>query len=177
MNAENIGYLYSREELKVLVLILGLDGLPGVDLPELDEAAYRSAFADLAEAGIITPAGEIAGVERLTTLLLMNAARCQRGFRLESGGRSVLIWRGSTMFLLGVVPAHGGCVLIPLQALTNVREALPAQFAHSAPPFVLYDVAAPGAPLREAADSDGLRALLRWVCDALDTAGPLPPRN
>ncbi|MBQ8088425.1 MAG: hypothetical protein IJ234_08405 [Clostridia bacterium] len=130
MNAESIGYRYEPIELATLLAILRLPNPPDAPLPELTEALAQNAAEELIEAGIVLSAGEGYGVNRLNALLLSNAAHCRYHVTARAADRTVVLWRGSALFVLGEFPKSGAITLTPIRDAAAARRALQDALNH-----------------------------------------------
>ncbi|MBO4299024.1 MAG: hypothetical protein J5998_09505 [Clostridia bacterium] len=124
MNADLVSYRYTRDELSTLLLILDLPPFPGVQLPPIDEAAYRAAVDSLADSGLVTPAGDRAIVDQLTALLLLSIAKSRFHFRFDAPDRAIALWRCPLLCVMGVFPLQGECSLTPVPSLAGCDAAL-----------------------------------------------------
>ena len=123
MSGDTVSYRYGRDELCALAQVLKKP-LQGIDLPALNESAFHDALSTLEAAGLVTPAADRVGVDRLTALLVNEMAKCDRCAAFRSGGRATILWQGPHLILLGTYGTRGPVSLTPLQTPDDAAEAL-----------------------------------------------------
>lgn len=114
MNAENVGYRFTDDEIATLALILSLNAPPGAAQHVIDEESYDRAFEALTAAQVVTPAGEDVYIEPLTAMLLTEISDSPRCLRIVSGNRSAAIY-SSLRLLVADEQFSGIHTLIPLR--------------------------------------------------------------
>ena len=160
MNAETVSYRYTTDELNALLLILDLPGLPGLPMPAISQAAYRAAIDSLSDSGLVTPAGDQAIIDRLTVLLLSSIAKCSFFVRFDAAGRTVLLWRGPTIYIVGMFPEQGECSLTPLPSPDEAEDALNAALIRCAFPLTVASPALLGEETLTASDADQRESIM-----------------
>ena len=137
MNAENVGYRFTDDEIATLALILSLNAPPGAAQYVIDQDAYDRAFEALTAAQVVNPAGEQVYIEPLTAMLLSEISDSPRCLRIVSGNRSVTIY-SSLRLLVADEHFSGIHTLVPLRDKseaaayiddTLIRRPLPADIA------------------------------------------------
>lgn len=137
MNAENVGYRFTDDEIATLMLILSLNAPPGASQHVLDQDAYDKSVDALTAAQVITPAGEEAYIEPLTAMLLSEISDSTRCIRIVSENRSTTIYFSLRLF---IADEHfsGIHTLVPLPDISETaahigdtlnRHSLPADIA------------------------------------------------
>ena len=157
MNAENVGYRYSDDEMAALMLILSLKTPPGASQHVLDQAAYDRAFDALTTAQIITPAGDEAYIDPLTTMLLSEISDSPRCLRIISESRSTTLY-SSLRLIIADEHFSGTHTLVPLPDIAEASAYLSETLSrHSLPADVLVSTDTGTGELSETAvDADTL---------------------
>lgn len=175
MSAEHVGYRFSREELAALKLLLSLPAIRGLNLPELDETDYHSAVQSLTDAGVVMPAGEKMGVDRLSAVIVtaMSGRRC---LRLHSEGRDTLLYPTRVLHILADAPRTGMLTLTPAKTLSEAKALLTDELARHGEKSSLELMDADGeiAETRAIDGRDALMYALDELCRALETSDPNP---
>lgn len=124
MNSLTVSYRFSRTELSALVQAMHVGMLPGAPLKPVEPELADGILKRLADDGMLMLVDGTLYMDKLIDYLLRAAIGASSTVALTDESRTVLLWKGDQILLLGDFTDPERCSLTPLQNEKDAQSAL-----------------------------------------------------
>lgn len=99
MKIERIAFRFRKDELQILMKLLGIQDFPGMPAEPVEDE--KGALQSLIDDGIVQPTGEeTMMVDRAVSLVLLNAAAYERCGIIDSGRTYMALFKGKLFYVI-----------------------------------------------------------------------------